>query len=69
MKRKFVSLVPLIEEGRGGVWLYAVADDGTAWRARQHPDGTLVDEEWRQIGALPDNENVGYMPLGRLRQP
>lgn len=60
MRRKFVSIVPLKEDGRSGLWLYAIADDGSAWRARQLYDGTLTDDGWEEVQELPEADQRSY---------
>ena len=58
MTRKFVSIVPHQMPDDLGTVLYAVADDGTSWRAKQYPRGTLPDEPWVQIPGLPEDDGL-----------
>lgn len=56
MQRKIVQLIPVHVEGRSGLTLYAVADDGTAWRTRHFNDGTFDDDGWQPVMTLPDRD-------------
>lgn len=52
-ERKFVSITPIKVEGKSGIFLYAIADDGTAWRARQQSGGTTLTDGWTKVPELP----------------
>ncbi|MGB6103559.1 MAG: hypothetical protein WBF88_06885 [Pusillimonas sp.] len=54
MPRKIVQLTPLKIHDYAGVYLFAVCDDGTAWRVVQNDDGSVAGE-WIQIPLIHDD--------------
>ena len=57
MSRKIVQLTPLKIHDYAGVYLFAVCDDGTAWRAVQNDDGSIAGE-WIPIPAIEVNQSA-----------
>lgn len=53
MYRKIVQLFPIVHAGYSGIRLYALANDGTAWRTRHFDDGNFDADGWEQVAELP----------------